>query len=76
MSCLYRVYDVNLKNFLLEQGLRYELKALDISTHKKMWIFVKTNDLENFIKLWEGKSPKTGDYGRYANEEKNCKKYR
>ena len=58
MRLLYRVYDENLKNYLLECGLRYELKALDIVTEKKMWVFVNTDRLQEFIKLWEGKSPR------------------
>ena len=58
MKLLYRVYDENLKNYLLECGLRYELKALDIVTEKKMWVFVNTDRLLELIKLWEGKSPR------------------
>lgn len=58
MKLLYRVYDENLKNYLLECGFRYELKALDIVTEKKMWVFMNTNRLQELIKLWEGKSPR------------------
>ena len=44
MNFLYRVYDAELKKYLLEQGQRYELKAIDIVTHKKMWVFINTNE--------------------------------
>lgn len=73
MKFLYRVYDSQLKKYLLERGLRYELKALDIVTHKKMWVFANTDKLQELIKLWEGKSPKSSDYGICNYERKNCK---
>ena len=75
MNFLYRVDDSELKKYLLEQGQRYELKAIDIVTHKKMWVFINTDKLQELIKLWEGKSPKNGEFGRY-NYEKDCNKYR
>ena len=75
MNFLYRVYDAELEKYLLEQGQRYELKALDIVTHKKMWVFINTNELQELVELWEGKSPKNGEYGR-NNCEKNCNKYK
>lgn len=58
MKLLYRVYDENLKNYLLDCGLRYELKALDIVTKQKMWVFINSSKLYEFVKTWEGKSPK------------------
>lgn len=58
MKLLYRVYDENLKNYLLDCGFRYELKALDIVTEQKMWVFINSGKLQEFIKTWEGKSPK------------------
>lgn len=58
MKLLYRVYDNNLKKYLLENGKRYELKAVDIVTKQKMWVFVNDKKLQELIKIWEGKSPK------------------
>ena len=49
MNFLYRVYDAELKKYLLEQGQRYELKAIDIVTHKKMWVFINTNELQKLV---------------------------
>lgn len=58
MKLLYRVYDESLKNYLLDCGFRYELKSLDIVTERKMWVFINSDKLQEFIKIWEGKSPK------------------
>lgn len=57
MKLLYRCYDENLKNYLLSNGQRYELKALDIKTQRPFYAFVNTDYLENLIKIWEEKSP-------------------
>ena len=56
-SKLYRCYDTNLKSHLLDCGFSYELIAKDIVSGKKMWLFIRKNDLEDEIKNWENKSP-------------------
>lgn len=58
MKLLYRCYDENLKDFLLQKGQRYELKALDIKTQCPFYAFVNNDYLEKLIKIWESQSPK------------------
>lgn len=54
---LYRCYDENLTKHLQSNGFRFEMKAYDIVTYKKMWIFENSDILEQLIKQWEKTSP-------------------
>lgn len=55
---LYRCYDENLTKYLQSQGLRYCLKAYDIVSYHKMWVFEKTDNLKQLIGKWEDMSPR------------------
>ena len=43
---------MNLKNFLSENGVRYELEALSKSTHKTFWLYILDEKLDELLKEW------------------------
>lgn len=55
---LYRCYNEQLTQYLQSSGFRFLMKAYDIVTHRKMWIFENTLELKQSIKQWEKMSPR------------------
>lgn len=49
---IYCCYSMNLKNFLSENGVRYELEALSKSTHKTFWLYILDEKLDELLKEW------------------------
>ena len=55
---VYRCYNCVLKDFLVENGIRYFLVAKDIVTNKKFYAFEKTNNFLDVLNKWEENNPK------------------
>jgi hypothetical protein len=51
-SKLYCCYSVPLRDYLIKNGLRYEICAKNPNTDNLMWIFIKTSDLDKFLHEW------------------------
>jgi len=54
---LFPCYSSNLKDYLMRNGLRYKLSALNANNHKKMWIFIDNEKLNNLLIEWKKTKP-------------------
>ena len=54
-SKLYCCYSLNLRNYLYENGLRYELAALNPNSQKLFWVYIKTEKLDELLTRWSTK---------------------
>ena len=52
---LYCCYSLNLRNYLYENGLKYELAALNPNSQKLFWIYIKTQKLDELLTKWSTK---------------------
>ena len=55
MDKLYCCYSINLRNYLYENGLKYELAALNPNSKKLFWIYIKTEELDKLLTKWSTK---------------------
>lgn len=55
MDKLYCCYSLNLRNYLYENGLRYELAALNPNSQKLFWVYIKTKKLDELLTKWSTK---------------------
>ena len=55
MDKLYCCYSINLRNYLYENGLRYELAALNPNSKKLFWVYIKTEELDKLLTKWSTK---------------------
>ena len=55
MDKLYCCYSLNLRDYLYENGLRYELAALNPNSQKLFWIYIKTEKLDELLTRWSTK---------------------
>lgn len=49
---IYCCFSLNLKNYLSENGVRYELEALSKSTYKTFWLYVIDERLQELLQEW------------------------
>ena len=49
---LYCCYSLNLREFLYENGLRYELAALNPNSKSLFWVYVKDEKLDRLLSDW------------------------
>lgn len=49
---IYCCFSMNLKNFLSDNGIRYELEALSKSTHKTFWLYIVDDKLNQLLTEW------------------------
>ena len=49
---LYCCYSLNLRNYLYENGLRYELAALNPNSKSLFWVYVKDEKLDKLLSEW------------------------
>ena len=43
------------RNYLYENGLRYELAALNPNSQKLFWVYIKTEKLDELLAKWSAK---------------------
>ena len=43
---------MNLKNFLSDNNVRYEVEALSKSTHKTFWVYIVDDKLNQLLTEW------------------------
>ena len=55
MDKLYCCYSINLRNYLYENGLKYELAALNPNSNKLFWVYIKTEELDKLLTRWSSK---------------------
>ena len=51
-SKLYCCFSVPLKNYLINNGIKPEIKAKNCNTDCTMWIFIKTEKLNKLLQQW------------------------
>ena len=49
---LYCCYSIPLRNYLYENGLRYNLAALKNKKKKLFWVYVKDEKLNDLLNKW------------------------
>lgn len=49
---IYCCFSLNLKNFLSENGVRYELEAMSKSTYKTFWLYIVDDKLNQLLSEW------------------------
>ena len=49
---IYCCFSMNLKKFLSDNGIRYELEALSKSTHKTFWLYIVDDKLNQLLTEW------------------------
>ena len=53
----FKCFSVPLMKFLLDSGLRYELIAIDPSSNKKFWAFIRNDELGRGLTEWANNNP-------------------
>ena len=51
-SKLYCCYSVPLRNYLIQNGVHYEICAKNPNSDILMWIFLRTAKLNKLLKMW------------------------
>jgi len=51
-SKLYCCYSVPLRDYLMKNGLRYEICAKNPNSDILMWVFIRTEQLNELLKTW------------------------
>ena len=46
-----------LRDFLAQNGVRYDMCALNEKTRKTMWIYVRTEELNKLLNEWSSRKP-------------------
>jgi len=54
---LFPCYSLNLRDFLINKGLRYKISALNPNNHKMFWLFVDNEKLNNLLIEWKKTKP-------------------
>lgn len=49
---LYCCYSLNLRKFLYENDVRYELAALNPNSRSLFWIYIKNEKLDKLLSEW------------------------
>lgn len=52
MDRLYCCYSPNLKKFLLDNGVKYDLCCKNINTDKTCWVYIKDFRLDKLLTEW------------------------
>lgn len=52
---LYCCYSLPLRKYLYENGLEYELAALNPNTKKLFWAYLMTDELSSLLSKWSEK---------------------
>ena len=55
MDKLYCCYSLNLRNFLHQNGLKYELAAKNPNSDKLFWVYIKDEKLDELLTKWAAK---------------------
>ena len=49
---LYCCYSLKVRDYLRENGLRYELVAENPTSHKIFWVYVRSEKLDKLLAEW------------------------
>ena len=54
---LYKCYSPNLKKFLCDNGLKYDMVCKDIKNDKTCWVWIQTSTLSKLLLQWSKNKP-------------------
>ena len=49
---LYCCFSVPQRDYLTENGIKYELCGLNPNTKNMFWVYIKTDKLDKYLKEW------------------------
>lgn len=49
---LYCCYSLNQRNFLRDNGLKYELAALNPNSKNMFWVYIRNEKLDKLLEEW------------------------
>ena len=49
---LYCCYSLNLRNYLQDNGMRYEIAAKNPNNDNLFWVFIKNEKLDKLLAAW------------------------
>lgn len=52
MSSLYCCYSINLRKFLTENDVKYEICALNPNSNQMFWVYVRNEKLDDLLTKW------------------------
>lgn len=52
MKPLFCCYSLNLRDFLSQHGVRYELCALNPNSKNMFWVYIRTDKLNKLLDEW------------------------
>ncbi len=55
MSKIFCCYSINLRDYLLENGVLYDVVGLNPNSKKMFWAFYKDDKLDILLKSWSNK---------------------
>lgn len=54
---LFVCYSLPLRDFLFENGIRYEVGGKSINTDKPFWVYVRCEKLNTLLNTWSSRRP-------------------
>ena len=45
-------YDINLKRYLLNNGIKDEVYGINPKTHRLFWVYIRTEELNKYLDIW------------------------
>lgn len=52
---LYCCYSLNLRRYLTNCGIRYQLAALNPNSKKMFWVYIKNSELDKALDEWSAR---------------------
>lgn len=52
MSSLYCCYSINLRKFLSENNVKYEICALNPNNNQMFWVYIRDKKLDELLTKW------------------------
>ena len=49
---LYCCYSLPLRNYLMKNGMKYNLAALNPNSKKLFWVYIKSEKLDELLNRW------------------------
>lgn len=52
MKKLYCCYSVSLRNFLYQNGIKYEICAVNPNSQAMFWVYMRNEKLDKLLTIW------------------------
>ncbi len=54
-TSLYCCYSLKVREYLKENGVKYEIVAENPNSHNIFWVYIRNQKLDQLLKLWSAK---------------------